>query len=892
MRIFDRLSLRRDLNVQLLAVYLLFVGPVIGAALIFGRVTGARLEQDIKAADLALARSIALETTITFQNTEQTVDKVAQAVGSLQRPPSELAPLFAAALAARREIDLIYILDQQGIVRYHYPEGPVVVTGVDFSFRPYFAAARQAEQPLISAQRIALSPATGRAVVTAVAPLRDQAGRRLGLIAADLDLRHLSATLSRIFVDHTSGLRVSTVDSNGQIIADSDSGRLFSDARAEFPDLLSAAQGGMPGNQIGRDSTGREWLRSYTPIPMTDWLVVVQRPTDLAFASPRAFQTGLLIAIAIFMGGGLLFWRVLAQRVIAPLQQLADFSSAIAQRTVAPAARTHLARLADRPDQMGDLVRALTQMEQAIERRLTELATLHETSGAVVATLELSAVLDTILEQVQRLLGVERCAIIGLDEARGELRLQAARGLVAAHVTRIHCRPLAEVTDSFSLETIRSRQPVIVENLAEQPRVQGRAQAEGYQALMAVPLLTRHALPSALIVYWQAAHTPPPEEIDLLVHFANHATMALENAALFAQIDEKLREQTHRLTALVQSLHDGLVLEDAAGRILYCNRRICELAQMSAPDIIQQPAAHLRARLFANAQGPSKSARPAPPVVAGGGEPVADEVTIQYHGRLLDLRLHTFDVQGDDGQWLGRGQLWLDVTGDKELDRMKSTLIGTASHELRTPLAIIKGSLSSLLANDVTWDVATQQEFLRVAQNEVDHLTALVTDLLDLSRIEAGTFTVDREQCSLAALVARASEHTTNQGRLQVELPPTLPLLMADPLRITVVLRNLIENGCKYSPAATPVRVSAATTPDALVVAVTNQGPPIPLDQQSKVFERFHRLDSGLARQTNGAGLGLAICKGFVEAHGGKIWVESAATETTFRFMLPLTSNS
>jgi PAS domain S-box-containing protein len=865
-------AFRRDLGLQLLALYLLFVGPVIVAALIFDYLAGARLQHDVQNADLALARAIALETDASLQNALHTVERLAAASEVQTLDTSRLGLLFAPVAAARDEVNLIYLLDARGIMLYHYPEGPGSTVGADFSFRQYFKDALASASPLMSIGRI--SPTTNQPVTTAVMPVRDAAGNFVGVVGTNLALQQLSITLAQIASDPDSGLRVSILDSSGQIVADSDSTRLLADARPDFPTEVDTVLSGETASRLSRDAAGREWLRSYAPISSAGWAVIVQRPADLAFASPRAFHAGLLIAIGVFLVGGLFFWMMLSRRVIDPLERLAAFSAAISRRAVVPADRAHLAQHSSRPDQMGHLIRALTQMERNIERRFTELSTLLETSTAVVSTLNAQRVLDTILEQVQRLLGVDMCAIIALDERAGELRLRASRGLSEDYVRRIRTRSVHTRPIFPSVRAILDGQPVQVSDTEIEPDfppgLRERARAEGYRALMAAPLITPHAPPAALIVYWRDPHTCSPEEINLIVNFANQAAMAIENASLFALTDEKLREQTRTLEALVQSLNDGLILESSDGRILYCNRRICELAGVSPDEIPGHTADSLRAKLVGQREASS----------------LPNELTLHHNGRTLDLRLQSFDVTDERGQLIGRGQLWLDVTGDKELDRMKSALIATVSHELRTPLAAIKGNITSLLADDVQWDAAAQREFLEVASAETDRLSALVTDLLDLSKIQTGTFVVHREPCALAPLAERAA--TRARHRIVLDLPPNLPTFPADPPRIEAVLRNLIENAVKYSPPDSPIRLTAEQGNGHLLIRLADDGPGIPPEHREKIFDRFYRIDAGLARQSSGAGLGLAICKGFIEAHGGQIWVEPTERGTVFAFTLPV----
>jgi len=259
-------------------------------------------------------------------------------------------------------------------------------------------------------------------------------------------------------------------------------------------------------------------------------------------------------------------------------------------------------------------------------------------------------------------------------------------------------------------------------------------------------------------------------------------------------------------------------------------------------------------------------------------------------GRTQHLRLQVFDVTDNRNLPIGRGQIWHDITADRELDAMKTSLISTVSHELRTPLASIKGYATTLLAEDVQWDTQAQREFLQIISQETDRLSELVNDLLDLSRIEAGNLSVNRSQCSLAEVIERAAGRARPRpgARLQLDMPPSLPPVFADPRRIEVVLRNLIENAAKYSPPDTPITVNVELQDDRLLVKVADQGPGIPEEHRQRVFESFYRVESGRMRSVSGAGLGLAISQGFVRAHGGQIWLEPAARGTTIAFSLPL----
>lgn len=226
-----------------------------------------------------------------------------------------------------------------------------------------------------------------------------------------------------------------------------------------------------------------------------------------------------------------------------------------------------------------------------------------------------------------------------------------------------------------------------------------------------------------------------------------------------------------------------------------------------------------------------------------------------------------------------------------ELDRLKSDFVSMVSHELRTPLGLIKGYVGTLLRHDAPLDEATREEFLQVIDEETDRLTELVTNLLDMSRIEAGTLRIERRPTQLTRVLAECAERLRVREptrALDVDFAAELPLVLADERRIAQVVDNLLTNAARYSPEATPIALAARTANGGVEVRVVDQGMGIPADKQDQVFEKFFRVDASDTRRFAGTGLGLAICRGIVQAHGGEIWVYSEpAHGSTFAFNIP-----
>jgi PAS domain S-box-containing protein len=888
------LSIRRDLGLQLLSLYLMLIVPFIIALLVFDQFVGERIRLDVQANDLSLARAIAQETDLSIQNSLQAVQELAVYPSVIASDPDGMRELFSVILNTRPDVNLVYRLDANGIMLYHYPEGPGTTVGIDFSFRDYYQRARQTKEPLVSEGRI--SPTTNQPVATAVMPLWSQDNRFIGLVATNIKLESLSQTLSEIIASHRSeeGFQVVIMDSSSHVIAYPDPSLLLHESGEILPDFSLSALTGTASSKIANDPTNEQRLFTYAPIPSAGWTVIVSRPTSAAFATQITIHRVTLVTSTIFLLIGLVFWIALSRRVIAPIERLAPISQAIGlNQEISLDERKQLTGMSNRPDQIGRLIRSILRMEQSIAARMKEQAILLETSTAVVSTLDPQTVLDRILEQVEKLLDVKMCVIIALDEQHGYFRARASRGLSKRYTEQLAIQPSEPL--SVTMRALRTKEPIQVSDTemdASFSAMRPRARSEGYRSVLAVPLNTQHAPPSALLVYRPEPHVFTDTEIQLVVSFANHATMAIENAALFARSDMRLQEQTRRLEALVQSLHDGLILGDLNGDIVYANRRISDLADLPAEDITGTPINRVLSRIITRTNEPEVVRKEVNDALKGKFPRIA-EIPINISGRMAFLRMQVFDVTDSQGVSIGHGLILRDVTTDRELDRMKSSLVATVSHELRTPLASIKGYATTLLAEDVEWDRDSQHEFLAIISEESDRLTNLVNNLLDLSRIEAGSLRLSRVECPIEETIDRVAKRTPlgSENRLEIEIASELPPLFADPPRLETILRNLIENAAKYAGEEAQIRIQVNRNMDAIIFRVIDNGPGIPIEESQNVFESFYRLDDSLSRVTSGAGLGLAICQGLVRAHGGDIWVEPRENGACIAFSIPIIEN-
>ena len=227
----------------------------------------------------------------------------------------------------------------------------------------------------------------------------------------------------------------------------------------------------------------------------------------------------------------------------------------------------------------------------------------------------------------------------------------------------------------------------------------------------------------------------------------------------------------------------------------------------------------------------------------------------------------------------------------RELDRLRSELIANVSHELRTPLGLIKVFCTTLMAKDIAFDRITRLEFLNDIDQEADKLEKIVSNLLDLSRLQNNRLHLDKHALDLGELITSVVEDMKvhlAQHSVVCDLAAEPLSVLADPHRLEQVLRNLITNAVKYSPNRGTITLQCRKEARQIIVMVNDEGIGIPNQDLERIFERFYRVDNEITRQASGVGLGLAVSRGIIEEHGGRIWAESVLGKgSSFYFTLP-----
>ncbi len=227
-------------------------------------------------------------------------------------------------------------------------------------------------------------------------------------------------------------------------------------------------------------------------------------------------------------------------------------------------------------------------------------------------------------------------------------------------------------------------------------------------------------------------------------------------------------------------------------------------------------------------------------------------------------------------------------------DALRAALLSSVSHDLRTPLTTIKAAASSLLQDDVRWDDEMRHGFATSIERETDRLNRLVGNLLDMSRIEGGALKLEKEWYSPQALIQDVLDRLRPSLRghpVTIQLPADLPPIELDYLLMDQVLTNLLENAVRYTPMCSAIEVCAQRQGEQIIISVADHGPGIPASELERIFDKFYRVlgDQRTTGNQSGTGLGLAVCRGFVEAHGGQIWAEAGpAGGAIFHVALPV----
>jgi PAS domain S-box-containing protein len=338
-----------------------------------------------------------------------------------------------------------------------------------------------------------------------------------------------------------------------------------------------------------------------------------------------------------------------------------------------------------------------------------------------------------------------------------------------------------------------------------------------------------------------------------------------------------------KIDAIVKSVPNGLIVTDLGGRITLVNRAAESMLGASQEELLQRPAGEVIGEDTFHRHLDATLCRAVPAV--------AVELELMDHGRgeMRTVQAGTSLVRTREGVPTGAVILLRDVTREREIARMKNEFISTAAHELNTPLTMVMGYLELLLkqAELGEFSAEEQREFLSVIYEKSEVLSRIVDDLLQLSRLEEGqALPLEKSPFEVQKVIRDAVDlfRGVSAHRFELHLREEPMRVFADRGKIEQVLKNLISNAVKFSPAGSPIRVACTSTNDEVQISVEDEGLGMTAEQATRAFEKFYRADAS-DTAIGGIGLGMSIAKNIVEAQGGRIWVESRlgeGTRTTF----------
>jgi PAS domain S-box-containing protein len=354
---------------------------------------------------------------------------------------------------------------------------------------------------------------------------------------------------------------------------------------------------------------------------------------------------------------------------------------------------------------------------------------------------------------------------------------------------------------------------------------------------------------------------------------------------------QSLLQEQGRLAAIFQHSTEGILTVDQTLRIIDFNPAMERLTGWRESEVLGR--FYYEVLRPKDLQGNDVGLQGSPILQAFAGQSVVNrEMLISARdGQRFNVRVTASVVYSARGEPMNGILNVRDISDEREQEEQRSTFISVISHELQTPIAIIKGYASTLARTDAMLNVDVLRSRLLAVEEEADRLNKLVGNLLYASRIQAGGLQMEIVPLELPPLITSVVRRLLAQSpdiMISLELSAQLPTVMADRERIEEVLQNLLDNAIKYSPRQRTFTVTSHATGDEVIVSVSDAGMGISLREQEHIFDRFHRVGNRMTQTTPGAGLGLYICRAIVEAHGGRIWVESTLHEgSTFSFSLP-----
>jgi len=536
------------------------------------------------------------------------------------------------------------------------------------------------------------------------------------------------------------------------------------------------------------------------------------------------------------------------------------------------------------------VVEELNRRIRGLEQDLDTAATMAEVPAVVITRPELRDTLLRLVNKVAMIVQTEKVMIMLHQPDTGTLTvLSPALGVTEEQAAQISM----SVDDGVTGHVFRTQDSVIYNDALNDPRTR-----KDFVSLLhvrngiCVPLVLKQRdaeerllderVIGVMHVFNKRFNAElGPEDMRLVEMLAEQAAAVISNAQIYIQLTEEKEE----LEDAFESIMVGVIVVNTQGDLRLMNPSAAEMLGLAGNDVIGEPMAEV--------------------VPAGDVYDLLEAAIQSNEDRSLEIELgdedpHTYQAQAsliarDDGSIDAAVAIFNDITDIRRVERMKTAFVSTVSHELRTPLTSIKGFISTLLEDDEgMYDEETRREFLVIINEECDRLTRLISDLLNISRIESGhgldLQLADVDVRALISRVAANQQAYTKKHKIITQFEEGITTIRVDHDKLVQVLDNLVGNAVKYSPNGGTVTIAVADEGASVRIDVTDEGLGIPERHRDQIFQRFHQVDDDVDHKSiSGTGIGLYLVQHLAEAHGGQVRLSrtEVGEGSTFSLYLP-----
>lgn len=547
------------------------------------------------------------------------------------------------------------------------------------------------------------------------------------------------------------------------------------------------------------------------------------------------------------------------------------------------------------------VTRKLTRTRQGLERRVKEMVALQSVGQSLSASLDLDNILWSIYVHISYLIPVQSFFVALSDPESDELSFP-----LVVHNGELVQSSSPRAGSEVAEHILHSRKSLLVGSDTCLSRSEaGLDPTELWgNSFLGVPILAGQDILGVIVVQtFDHSNSYDSSHLELLRTIAAQAAMAIKNARLYARTDEALAHRLREIDSILTASGEGILLLDRDYRILTTNLALYELLDLphlnqTPPSLLSTEAVTGVAWLDLIGYSESELRLDCQNLTVGMREiKKRIAITIRQRERQIERKLlAVYDPQGVIIGWLLN---IMDITEEWELERLREEMTNMLVHDLRSPLSTLQGSLNVIEENLNAGNDKAVAQMLSLAQRSCEKTLGLINLLLEIGQFEGSQIPLQLEVVEVESSIKEAVSHyLAIAGKanisIRMAIAESLPPLYVDPVHFGRVLDNLLDNAYKFTPDGGEIDIKACwpsgTDPQSLLISVSDTGPGISNQDQARLFKKFQQPVSKVGRRT-GTGLGLVYCKLVVEAHGGKIWVESELGRgSTFNLLMPFSS--